>query len=584
MTTPTREELLKLAKEAGGDEQIAIPDVGIPHYFRLSPEELERFAALLQAQGEPEEKVCPECWGRGEKDIAHGETASCISCNGTGIIRSLKRPSQAQEPASVSGAVDELPPLPEGRKALFPCEDCDGTGTTGDLWPGSLMQPPEPVYCSTCNGSGRGYEAAAYEDDDMREYAAISRAQATQPAQQAPAVSDEQICAVLEDHGFPTHVHHADGKFMMAGTSQIITAFRALLSQSAAAPKLSVWYGPMPETNGKSNFTAILMRDGDIVGGHTIDRSEYPERVRYEADRVRYLIGELEKEPYIFDYDADKHSGYVEPAAAPVSEQAVPEGFVLVPIKPTREMVEAAANVDPERESVWDAYLSAAPSNQSQGGDKPKEPEGFYTFRRPEGWINLANPGQSWADWTATQGIPTTRGWFVPHATIPEAGDYASRNGMAVTAQWKAGWNDCASVFSWDAELRQQLAASANKTAATVQPVDLTLETAPVGTTARSINGGHWFKTERGWKWPGGSTFPRPGGDWHGELIAPAAPQPQAAQSADSRDAARYRSAIANDDNAEALYAAVVNNAGDKAAINAEFDAALAQAGKEHSK
>lgn len=78
---------------------------------------------------------------------------------------------------------------------------------------------------------------------------------------------------------------------------------------------LTVWYGQMPETNGKSNFTAILMRKGgDIVDGITIDQSEYPDRVRYEADRVRYLIGELKERPDILAYDADKHSGYVAPS------------------------------------------------------------------------------------------------------------------------------------------------------------------------------------------------------------------------------------------------------------------------------
>ena len=80
------------------------------------------------------------------------------------------------------------------------------------------------------------------------------------------------------------------------------------------SPKLTVWYGSMPESNGKSNWTAIL-HSGDITTGMTIERSECPDRVRYEADRVRYLIGELKEEPLILDYDADKHSGYVAPAA-----------------------------------------------------------------------------------------------------------------------------------------------------------------------------------------------------------------------------------------------------------------------------
>jgi hypothetical protein len=83
-----------------------------------------------------------------------------------------------------------------------------------------------------------------------------------------------------------------------------------------AVTKLQVMYGPMPESNGKTNWTAILHK-GDLAEGHTIDRSEYPDRVRYAADCVRYLIGELQDRPWILDYDADKHSGYVAPTAAP---------------------------------------------------------------------------------------------------------------------------------------------------------------------------------------------------------------------------------------------------------------------------
>lgn len=53
----------------------------------------------------------------------------------------------------------------------------------------------------------------------------------------------------------------------------------------------------------------------------------------------------------------------------------------------------------------------------------------------------------------------------------------------------------------------------------------LTVENAPVGTVAPAIMGGHWYRTEHGWKWNGpdgsGGTFPHPGGDWGGELIAP---------------------------------------------------------------
>lgn len=76
----------------------------------------------------------------------------------------------------------------------------------------------------------------------------------------------------------------------------------------AGQHELAVWYGSMPETNGKMNWTAVLYRkaEGVFDGPHmTIARSEYPDRVRYEADRVRYMLGDLEKEPFILDYDSE---------------------------------------------------------------------------------------------------------------------------------------------------------------------------------------------------------------------------------------------------------------------------------------
>lgn len=35
----------------------------------------------------------------------------------------------------------------------------------------------------------------------------------------------------------------------------------------------------------------------------------------------------------------------------------------------------------------------------------------------------------------------------------------------------------------------------------------------PNGTKAYAINGGHWIKNNRGWKWCTGATFPTLGGD-----------------------------------------------------------------------
>ena len=83
--------------------------------------------------------------------------------------------------------------------------------------------------------------------------------------------------------------------------------------------ELTVWYGKMPESNGRENWTAILrpktgdhMDDPILMNGFCFARSEYPDRVRYEADRMRWIIGELTEKPHILAYDADLHSGYVE--------------------------------------------------------------------------------------------------------------------------------------------------------------------------------------------------------------------------------------------------------------------------------
>lgn len=99
----------------------------------------------------------------------------------------------------------------------------------------------------------------------------------------------------------------------------------AMLQGADEKPEITVWYGSMPESNGKANWTAILHRKGEApcMDGFTIDRSEYPGRVLYAADRVRYLIGEKSERPSILDYDADAHSGYVKPGNSPV----IPDGW-----------------------------------------------------------------------------------------------------------------------------------------------------------------------------------------------------------------------------------------------------------------
>jgi hypothetical protein len=108
-----------------------------------------------------------------------------------------------------------------------------------------------------------------------------------------------------------------------------IDQLQSLLDHPAPAPAptpvLTVWYGKMPESNGRENWTAIIGRKGDDIhlNGFCFARSEYPGRVLYEADRMRWIIGEREEKPRILEYDADTHNRYVTPAPTPSLDDVV---------------------------------------------------------------------------------------------------------------------------------------------------------------------------------------------------------------------------------------------------------------------
>ena len=105
---------------------------------------------------------------------------------------------------------------------------------------------------------------------------------------------------------------------------------RAEAALESGRPTMAVWFGEMPESNGKMNWTAILYRrDGSLMDGVTIYRSEYKDRVRYEADRLRWLIGELERKPNILTYDAELIVEAVTAEPKPDAESAMTRADVL---------------------------------------------------------------------------------------------------------------------------------------------------------------------------------------------------------------------------------------------------------------
>jgi hypothetical protein len=126
----------------------------------------------------------------------------------------------------------------------------------------------------------------------------------------------------------------ADALYYLTKDDSFADIADSLMTQQAAKaetaeqakPELTVWESAMPESNGKSNFTAVLHRKDSkgfdlFTDGFQFARSEYPDRVRYEADFMRWLIGERAERPELWDdcYDMDKHSGYVAPTTSTVS-------------------------------------------------------------------------------------------------------------------------------------------------------------------------------------------------------------------------------------------------------------------------
>lgn len=80
---------------------------------------------------------------------------------------------------------------------------------------------------------------------------------------------------------------------------------------AAQQPRLKVHLTAFPESNGKQNWTALLVRadkwDGLVgnCGGISLARGELWNRVAYAAECARFLIGERDTEPFILDYGDD---------------------------------------------------------------------------------------------------------------------------------------------------------------------------------------------------------------------------------------------------------------------------------------
>lgn len=110
----------------------------------------------------------------------------------------------------------------------------------------------------------------------------------------------------LEDMGEKHHVWEIAEAAIAASSEQ-----QAAQQDAKGQPRLTVRLTSFPESNGKRNWTALLVRDekwGGLIGnagGITVARGELWNRVAYESERARFLLGLRDTEPFILDYGDD---------------------------------------------------------------------------------------------------------------------------------------------------------------------------------------------------------------------------------------------------------------------------------------
>ena len=257
--------------------------------------------------------------------------------------------------------------------------------------------------------SGSRYDIIAFR---------LSRPASEQPVE-AIGAGREEIARVIRDR---TQIGGTDWQRNAGGADinaeELADLIAALSPASLARPELTVWYGKMPESNGRENWTALLRRVNPTDKwdqGFCFARSEYPGRVLYEADRVRWIIGERAERPDILAYDEDAHSGYVEPA----SPARTPMGGEVEALREALERIAymrvelTGTPVDSEAANAWAITLDAAAdiARQALAAASP-------------------SPAQGGIDYSTLADLHTIKGWLHGLSTHPDLEDVVADGGV----------------------------------------------------------------------------------------------------------------------------------------------------------
>lgn len=297
--------------------------------------------------------------------------------------------------ANGESTVEDVDPVDDTITLLTPTGKIDyfGFATMPDLF--VFVSRPAPKQPVEAIGAGRGYSEAEIE-----------------VAAQA-----------LVDHRWNGSQPGFDRKppsWKAEHVAEVRAILAALSPASLAGPELTVWYGKMPESNGRENWTAELRRVHPIDKwdrGFCFARSEYPGRVLYEADRVRWIIGERAERPDILAYDADAHSGYVEPASPARTPMGEPVAWIERQNDGTRygepkrwpPSDRARSYAQEMGRTIEPLYAAASPARTLMG--EPQVLKGVGKING-DGWKDTTTIGEVVYVWNAEKPSPYAPGQY----------------------------------------------------------------------------------------------------------------------------------------------------------------------------
>lgn len=113
-----------------------------------------------------------------------------------------------------------------------------------------------------------------------------------------------------------------------------------------------------------------------------------------------------------------------EAARAPADSVTAPAGWRVVPEVATIEMIDAALAVDPAHESVWEAYLSKAPTPPAQAADSVLEDAALLHYALADGGNQSMNWQDVYDDWSG-------EGYFIDALRAAYKQDAARKQGGA---------------------------------------------------------------------------------------------------------------------------------------------------------